>query len=90
MKENGAKVITGHRLAIAYIMQKSGEVNGTEIDGRFESGVGVGVDMMCHGDDTLDVVPGMRGIVILHIRFDMSCDGLDQGVVRKRVYRGWD
>ena len=68
-------------LAVADVVKEGGEVNDSEIQGGLEGWVGVGVDVVGHGNDALDVVPGMGGVVVAHVGLDVGGDGLDEGVV---------
>ncbi len=71
----------GDGLAVADVVEQGGEVDGAEVEGGLEGWVGVGVDVVGHGDDALDVVPGVGGVVVGHVGLDVGCDGLDEGVV---------
>lgn len=53
-----------------------------------EDWVGVGVDVVGHGHDALDVIPGVGRVVVFHVVFYVGCDGLDEGVVLEGVHRG--
>ena len=66
-------------------MEEGGEVDGAEVEGGLEGGVRVGVDVVRHAHDALDVVPGMGGVVVAHVGFYVGGDGLDEGVVWEGV-----
>ena len=68
-------------LAVANVVEQGGEVDGAEVQSGLEGWVRVGVDVVSHGDDALDVIPGMGRVVVVHVGLDMGGDGLDEGVV---------
>jgi hypothetical protein len=56
---------------ITNVMEEGGKVKGAQVEGSFEGRVGVVIDMVGHGNDTLDVVPVMGAIIAAHVVLDI-------------------
>lgn len=63
----------GDVLAVAYVVEQGGEVDGAQVEGRLEGWLRAGVDVVGERDDSLDVVPGMLSTNVSWIFPCMRC-----------------
>ena len=73
-----------HVLFVAYVVEKGGQVDDAEVELGLV--LRLGVDVPRQAEDTLNVAPIMRSVVVLHVGLDVGRDGLHERIVSEVVH----